>query len=119
MPNLITTEEIAALLGGDVSRQRVSTICKEYDIPHYSGYDRDAFLDGYFYPRKRFELARSMGATVNGLVSHDEWDKPDNCPECEAFAVYAPPTQEEFYKGYAHGARWMCINGHSGIDPSE
>ena len=106
---LYTTGEIVALLGG-ISKQGVSDLARLHGIRRISGYDADAW-DDYLYSRWRKDLAREMGETVAGLVSHDQWDMLEGCPVCGVFAIWQPAAMDEV-AAYQDGWPWRCRLGH-------
>lgn len=112
-----TSGELQKILG--VTKQRVSDLARlqEWQTHNVGVLYHADDVASYLWARWRRDLARKLGATVKELVSHDEWDKDDNCPVCEAFAIYRPATAAEVadleIDVYGPEWPWLCINGHS------
>lgn len=112
-----TSKEIQNILS--CSKQRVSNLAKEQEWQSpYPGLYNTQDVTEYFLSRWRMELAREFGETVTGLVTHDDWDKDDNCPVCNSFAIWKPATPDQVadieQQIYVNGWPWRCIKGHSG-----
>lgn len=97
-----TSQELITLLG--VSKQRISNLAKKQGfVEAHPGLYYAQDVDEYLWARARMQLFREFGIPTKKLVRDDTFDKMDNCPECEAFAIYNPNDE----------GQWRCIKGHS------
>ena len=89
-----TSKEIQELL--EISKQRVSDLAREHvwGSPYPGLYYADQ-VDEYLWSRFRRQLFKDFGIPAKELVTDDSHDLDDNCPVCDSFAIYRPPTPEE------------------------
>ena len=109
IPDFYTSKELQELL--HISKQRVSDLAQSHGWEtHRVGVLYNAEdVSNYLWSRWRRDLAQKVGYPLDTeLITHDMWDKDDNCPICGCFAIYHPNSE------LWDNRPWLCINNHKG-----